>query len=207
MSDDRRLPPDPHGGPDRREYAAQDTSSEAYDRDEVRHDAHGGFKWGAAFFGWLVAVALTILLVGIVGAVLAAVGSSMNISQASAEAKAGTIGIASGVVLLVVLMIAYFAGGYVAGRMARFDGARQGLGVWILGIVVTILVAVIGGVFGSQYNIFERVNLPSIPVPADALTWGGVIAAVIILLGTLAAAIGGGKAGQRYHSKIDRTPV
>ena len=39
---------------------------------------------------------------------------------------AETIGLVGGALLLAALMIAYFAGGYVAGRMSRFDGARQG---------------------------------------------------------------------------------
>ena len=34
------------------------------------------------------------------------------------------------VVAAVVLFVAYVCGGYVAGRMARFDGIKQGLAVW-----------------------------------------------------------------------------
>ena len=44
----------------------------------------------------------------------------------------------------MALAVAYFAGGYVAGRMSRFDGARQGLGTWLLGLVVTVVLAVVG---------------------------------------------------------------
>jgi hypothetical protein len=58
--------------------------------------------------------------------------SGQQASQAATE-QADTIGIAGGIAMLVVLGIAYFAGGYVAGRMARFDGARQGVAVWIIG--------------------------------------------------------------------------
>ena len=42
-----------------------------------------------------------------------------------------TIGVGGAIAVLVVLMIAYYCGGYVAGRMARFDGLRQGVGVWM----------------------------------------------------------------------------
>ena len=41
-------------------------------------------------------------------------------------ATAEQIGLGGGILLLAVLAIAWFCGGYVAGRMARFDGARQG---------------------------------------------------------------------------------
>lgn len=172
-----------------------------------RREEHGGFKFGATFFGWLVAVALTVLLAGIIGAIATAVGSSVSVTQAEAEQQAGNIGLATAIVSLVVLIIAYFAGGYVAGRMARFDGARQGFGVWLFGLVVALIVAGIGAIFGSQYDVFDRVNLASIPVPTDALTIGGIIAVAAVLLGTALAAILGGKAGQRYHTKVDRTPL
>jgi uncharacterized integral membrane protein len=36
------------------------------------------------------------------------------------------------------------------------------------------------------------------------LTVGGIILLVAVVVGTLLAAMLGGKAGQRYHTKIDR---
>ncbi len=176
-------------------------------RDEtesMRREEYGGFNLGADFFGWLVAIALTILLTGIVGAIAAAANSSLHVDQTDAERKAGTLGIATAIALLLILMVAYYAGGYVAGRMSRYDGGRQGLGVWLIGVVVTLLVVGLGALFGSEYNIFQRVDLPSMPVPTDAATWGGLIALAAVLVGTLLAAFLGGKAGQRYHTKIDR---
>jgi hypothetical protein len=47
-------------------------------------------------------------------------------------------------VLLVLLLISYFAGGYVAGRMARFDGAKQGIAVWLWALIVAVIVAILG---------------------------------------------------------------
>jgi hypothetical protein len=41
-------------------------------------------------------------------------------------------------------------------------------------------------------------------VPTEALSWGGAITAAAVVLGTLLAAMAGGKVGQRYHSKVDR---
>ena len=93
--------------------------------------------------------------------------------------------------------VAYFAGGYVAGRMARFDGMRQGLGVWLIGLLVTLVVGAIGAAAGSEYDLFSRADLPSVPLSGDTLTTGGVIAAVALLVRTMLAAILGGKAGER----------
>jgi hypothetical protein len=171
---------------------------------EVRRERFGGLNSGAAFFGWLVAVAVSVLLTGIIGAVAAAIGNRTNITQSQAEHQAGTIGLVAAVVLLVVLMIGYYCGGYVAGRMSRFSGSRQGLGVWITGLIVTIAMIVLGAIFGQQYDIFNRVNLPRLPISSDALSTGGVVAALVVLVGTLLAALAGGSVGTHYHRRVDR---
>lgn len=178
-----------------------------HDQLEYRRAEFGGLKGGAVFYGWLISVAMTILLVGIVSAIASGVGSSLDVTKAQAQMQADNIGLSAAVAILVILMIGYFAGGYVAGRLARFDGARQGIGVWFLGLIITIIVVVVGGVFGSQYNIFERVNLPSIPIPDSTLSQGGIITLAAVLVGTLLTAFLGGVVGQRFHSKIDRAEI
>jgi len=169
-----------------------------------QREEYGGINWGAAFFGWLVAVGLGSLLVAILAAAGAAVGLTQNVSGSEASANAEEIGLGGAIALLVVLMIAYYCGGYVAGRMSRFDGARQGFGAWMFGIAVTILLALAAVILGSEYNVLEQLNLPSLPVGDATLTTGGAIALAAVVLGTLLAAIVGGKAGERYHRKIDR---
>lgn len=172
--------------------------------DTLAHDKFGGLNVGAAFFGWIVAIGVAILLTGIVGAILAAVGSSVEITQSDAERQAGTIGLSTAIVLLVILALAYYAGGYVAGRMSRFDGARQGVGVWVLGLIVTIIAIALGAIFGDQYNVLDRVDLPRIPISTEQLGWGAVIAGVAVVLVTLMSAILGGALGHRYHNRVDR---
>jgi len=171
--------------------------------DSYARDKFGGVNLGAAFFGWLVAMGIAILLSSIIGAITAAVGSSTDISQSAAERQAGTIGLAAGIVLVVVLLIAYYTGGYVAGRMSRFDGGRQGAAVWVIGLLVTILGVVLGVAFGSKYNILDRVSLPRMPIPTDQLTTGGVITGIAVLVGTLLVAMAGGRVGHRYHDRVD----
>ena len=167
------------------------------------YDKFGGTNVGAGIFGWLVAVAVAVLLTSVVGAVAAAIGDSQNITQSDAERQAGTVGLASAIVLLVVLLIGYYAGGYVAGRMSRFDGGRQGVLVWVIGVLVTVIAVALGWGFGAKYNLLDRVDLPRIPIPHDQLTWGGVLAGVIALVGTLLAAVAGGKVGRHYHDRVD----
>ena len=163
-----------------------------------QREEFGGINWGAAFFGWLVAVGLGALLVGL----LAAAGAAVGLADTTGDAT--EIGLGGAIALLVALAIAYFAGGYVAGRMSRFDGARQGAGTWLLGLAVTIVLAVVGAVLGSEYNVLERLELPAVPVGDSELATGGVLALVIVVVGTLIAAVAGGKAGERYHRKVDR---
>lgn len=168
-----------------------------------QREEFGGFHLGAACFGYLVAVGITVLLTGILSAAGAAIGLTET-SEAEVTANAETIGLVGGILLLAVIALAYYAGGYVAGRLSRFDGGRQGLGVWVLGLLVAIALGVLGAVAGSEYNVVERAGLPALPVGEQALTTAGIIATVVILAGTLLAAMGGGKAGERYHRKVDR---
>lgn len=172
--------------------------------DGEARERFGGMNLGACFFGWLVAIGSAVLLTSMVGAVLAAVGATVDVAQSDAERQAGTIGIAAGVVLLVVLMVGYYAGGYVAGRMSRFDGGRQGFGVWAIGLSVTLLAVGLGALFGTQYNLLDRVDLPRIPLSSEQMGWGAAVAAVAIVFGTLLAATLGGLIGRRYHDRVDR---
>ena len=159
-------------------------------RREVRarqREEFGGTNWGSAFFGWLVAVGMAALLT----ALLSAAGGAIGLTE-------------GGIVLLAILLIAYYSGGYVSGRMSRFDGGRQGLGVWIIGLLVTILLAVLGAIAGSEYNVLNQLNLPRIPIDEGSLTTGAVIALIAVVVGTLLAAMLGGKAGELYHRRVDR---
>lgn len=164
----------------------------------------GGVHFAPVFFGWLVAIGLGVLLTALMSAAGAVVGLTNPVSDAEAAANVEEIGIASVVALLVVLFLAYFAGGYVAGRLARFNGAKHGFGVWALALVVTVLLAVLGAVAGAEYNVLSGLNQPSIPVSGETLAGGGAIALAVVLVVTLIAAVLGGTTGMRFHKKVDR---
>lgn len=161
----------------------------------------GAIQWEAALFGWLAAVGLSALLVALVVGAGLAVGLT-ELDSAASE-KTDTLTLGGGIIIVVVLALAYLSGGYVAGRMARFDGWRQGLGVWILGVVAAVALALAGLIGGSEYNLLATLDLPRIPVDEGEVTTGGVIALLAVLAGTLAAAIGGGIAGERFHRAVD----
>lgn len=170
---------------------------------ERQHEKYGGLNIGAAFFGWLVAIGLAVLLTALLSAAGAAIGLT-ELSEDEARASADTISIVGGALLLLVLAIAYYAGGYVAGRMSRFDGTRQGIGVWAIGLIVTLLLAGLGAIAGSEYNVFAQLDLPRIPIDEGSLATGAIIALVAALVITLVAAALGGRLGESYHRKVDR---
>ena len=166
----------------------------------------GGLHMGSAFFGWLSAVGISVILLAILSAAGLAFGlynTLGNAQDAADEANTG-IGLGAAIALLVVLFIAYLAGGYVAGRMARFNGTKQGLGVWLWGVIVTVLAALAGLVLGTQYNVFDQLNLPALPVESGTATTAGLIALGAVLVVTLLGAVIGGKLGSRYHRRVDR---
>ncbi len=184
---------------------AHATRGAARDAVDAQRDRFGGIKWGAAFFGWLSANGLAVLLIALVSAAGVGLGLAQGVdSVGEATDQAAGIGLGGAIAALVVLFLAYLAGGYVAGRMARFDGVRQGLAVWLIGLLVVALLAVLGYVFGSQYNVLQQLNLPRIPVDEGTATTAGLVTLGAVLVGTLLGALLGGKLGTRYHRKVDR---
>jgi hypothetical protein len=173
---------------------------------ERQKEEHGGIKWGSAFFGFLAATGVGVLLTALVSAAGAAVGLATNTSTTQATKSSTTVGIVGGIALLVILFLAYYCGGYVASRMARFNGMKQGLAVWLWAVIIAIIVAVLAAVFGSKYNILSKLNsFPRIPVSEGDLTTGGIVAAVLLVVVTLAGAVLGGLAGMRFHRMVDKT--
>ena len=168
----------------------------------------GGMKFGSAFFGWLTATGMVVLLSALAAAIGAAVGLSAEtdlgaaLESAAANQSAGIIG---AVIMLAVLLLSYYAGGYVAGRMARFNGLKQGLAVWLWALIAAAVVVVLGLIYGSDIRSISQLNSVA-PLPEDlegvsAGTWIAVAASLVV---TLIGAVLGGLAGMRFHRRIDR---
>ncbi|HKU02967.1 MAG TPA: TIGR04086 family membrane protein [Arthrobacter sp.] len=169
----------------------------------------GGIKVGSAFFGWLAATGMAVLLTALVAAAGTAVGLANNtdVNEAVNQAaqNSGTVGLVGIIVLLVILFLSYYCGGYVAGRMARFNGAKQGLMVWVWALIAAIVVAILGLVAGQQFNVLANLNsFPRIPINEGQLTTTSIIAAIVVALVALVGAVLGGLAGMRFHRKVDR---
>ncbi|WP_091227187.1 hypothetical protein [Microbacterium sp. 3J1] len=187
--------------------ALRDDTRSLHDDVHRREKAEfGGFKFGSAFFGWLTAMGTTVLLTALVTAIGAAMGANSGTTpEEAADSAMGPLGIVAIIVIGVVLLVSYFAGGYVAGRMARFSGAKQGIAVWIWAIVAAIVVAVVSAIAGAQWDILGNLQgFPRIPVTPETATTTGILTAVGAAVVTLIGAILGGLAGMRFHRKVDR---
>ncbi|MFB7892011.1 hypothetical protein ACFC1I_07425 [Microbacterium sp. NPDC056044] len=218
LTQERPVHADRDGVPDVQEARrARDIDSvsehrEASLRDVVatrERERFGGIKFGSAFFGWLTALGALVALTAVVAAIGAATGltspQAVDDAAEAATSNLGTATIIGAIAIAVVLFVAYFAGGYVAGRMARFSGAKQGFAVWLWAIVMAIVVAVITLIAGSQWDILANVDIfPRIPVTADTATVTGILTAVGAAVITLVAAVLGGMAGMSYHRRVDR---
>ena len=167
-----------------------------------QRDRFGGIRWGSAFFGLLSAIGLAAILLGLAAAAGVAIGVSEIKDVANGDAD--TIGLGGAILVLAILALSWYCGGYVAGRMARFDGARQGIGVWVWTLVIGAALAIAALIGGSEYDVLQQLNLPNVAVGDQSLTTTGLVTLAAALVVTLLFAILGGKAGDLYHRRVDR---
>ncbi|WP_208543471.1 hypothetical protein [Rathayibacter sp. VKM Ac-2801] len=197
-------------GPEHRAPVDPDSAEAKQARAAARKDIHqrerdrfGGFKIGCAFFGWLAATGLAVLLTALVTAIGAAVIGTQDVTGDLA-ADPAAFGWAGAIALLVILLVAYYCGGYVAGRMARFSGAKQGVGVWAWAVVVAIVVGIVSAITGGSQALSAVSGFPTIPLDAGDATVAAIVTALAALVVALVGAVLGGLAGMRFHRRVDR---
>jgi hypothetical protein len=117
----------------------------ADEREDRLRDMYGGVDWLASFLGFVFVAVVGTLFSLISGLVLAPLGFSLDLSGGDFGAA-----VITGLVLVAVLIfLAYFFGGYVAGRLARFDGGRNGAMLLLWTFIAVALLVLAGGVFGG----------------------------------------------------------
>ena len=181
--------------------------SERRDVRRREEEAFGGVKVVCAFFGWLTATGMAVLLTALVAALGAGVGLVSDASEVVDAAGASTeeVGWAGVVLVLAVIALSYYSGGYVAGRMARFDGVRQGIAVFAWAVVAAVVIAVLSAVAGAEYDVLDRVDaFPRVPGDLGDLTLQAVVLLVGVVVVAAVAAAAGGLAGMHFHRRVDR---
>ena len=163
-------------------------------------DRFGGIDVPASLVGMLTALAMVVLLGGLVGAAVGAIGYQTGLSGSDVE----DISTASLIGGLVVLFVSYLVGGWAAGRIARYDGARNGLmtGIWTL--VLAAILSALGVWLGAEYDVLANVELPQW-FNEDAVTTAAVVSGAVAIATMLIGGLLGGLWGTRYHRLADQT--
>ena len=170
-------------------------------RRQERREFGGRIQWEAVFFGLLAAIGLTASLVAMVlGGMVAAGVTSFHEDRVSLIDHLMTGG---GAIAVAILALGYLAGGYVAARMARFDGKRQGLGVWLLSLLMALAVAITAWIAGGEIDPTKSITLPSNPIDEGPLGQSGWAILAVGVLVPLIFAIVGGALGERFHRAVD----
>ncbi len=182
---------------------AVEVRGEGIDVDRVRDDVgvteardrFGGVDVPAILAGMLAALGTAVLLATILG------GVGVASYQAGFDG-AQPLTIAGAVAGLVTVLISFLVGGWVAGRIARYDGGRNGLLTAVAFLLLAAVVSVLGAVLGNDADLFSRVNMPRWFSP-DATTPVALIAGLVALLVMLGAGWLGGRKGEQYHRRAD----
>jgi hypothetical protein len=181
----------------------------ADEREDRLRDMYGGVDWLASFLGFIFALVAAAFFSLIAGLVLAPLGFTPDLGGAQIGAA-----VITGLVLVGILVfLTYFFGGYVAGRLARFDGGRNGAMLLLWSFLAVAVLALAGGILsnflpagiaGGIRNFIQNNVLDTIGSLAEL----GVVGIIVAVCGLLLALLGGflgGRLGSRYHSEIDRT--
>lgn len=156
---------------------------------------YGGLDLPATLAGTVAALGTTVLVGGLVAGA-GTVGYQLGLEGKEELSVGGLVG------GLVTLVFGFLVGGWVAGRMARYDGGRNGImtAVWFL--LLAAATAALGAWVGKSYNAFERLQLPQW-FSANARSAAAVATGVLALAVMVFASWVGGRAGSRYHRRPD----
>jgi hypothetical protein len=166
-------------------------------------DRFGGADVVAGILGMFAALGTLVFL----GALLAAGAGEIpyQLNQIDVDGNLEEVEVIGAIVAIAVVFVSFFLGGWAAGRMARYDGGINGVGVALWFILLVAIFALLGAWVGPEYNAFAAAGLPDwfAQIGADDVTLKAIAGA---LAGVVAAVLGGGIGGQlgeQYHRRID----
>ena len=175
-------------------------TADPYSGIAAARDRFGGIDIPASLVGMLTGFSTTLILAGLIGAALGAVDYKTGL-----EADAKDIAIGTMIGAVAVLFVGFFVGGWAAGRMARYDGARNGFAAGIWALILAAILAAPGWISGD-YDIFRNVDLPQW-LSTDEFTTYAIITGIAAIAAIFVGAVLGGLWGERYHRRADRTIV
>jgi len=156
----------------------------------------GGVDIPATLAGMLAALGTAVVLGGLLAAA-GAFGYQLGLKDAPTKLSLG--GLIGG---LVTLFVAFIIGGWVAGRVARYNGGLNGLLTALWFVLLAALMGGLGAWQGAKYNVFAGVHLPQW-FSRNALGTGALLSGLVALVVMLGAGWLGGGLGGRYHRRAD----
>jgi hypothetical protein len=179
-----------------------------YTRDERLRDVYGGVDWLASFIGCVFALVCgTVLLLLVSGLVLGPLGFTLDLGGRELD----TVAITGLAIVGFILFLAFFVGGYVAGRLVRFDGGRNGAATVGWGVLLSVIFAVFGFLLtglvpGVVFDLLRDLQNGVLSVAGNLVTLGLVGAGIVVgaLLLMLLGGYLGGRFGNHYHARIDQ---
>jgi hypothetical protein len=165
----------------------------------------GGIDTPAALGGMFAALGMLGLLIAVTS--VAAIPLQLNAIDTRGEIL--ELGRAGVVVATLVILTSFILGGWVAARMARFDGVINGVGV-ALWMLLLVAVSAAAGIFlDARYNLFQRAGLPDwfSQIRGDDVTTLAMVAAVLAIAAVFTGSMIGGWAGNGYNRKVDSAMV
>ncbi|MEX2274558.1 MAG: YrzE family protein [Actinomycetota bacterium] len=197
------YPPNP--APTRSDRPVTERPS-ARDERVVRLEARsrfGGISFGGSLAGMLTALAATLVLGGLVGAAIGGIAYETGVEDAAGNEL--TIG--SVIAGIAVLFLAFAIGGWVAGRIARYDGLRNGAMVAVWFLALGAILTALGAWAAAEYNVLVQADLPNWFdrwFTTDQVTAGAVISGIVAIVVAFIGGMLGALWGERYHRKADR---
>jgi hypothetical protein len=153
----------------------------------------GGLDVPAALAGMLAALGL-ITLLGAAAAAVVAIRHDDGVARS-------TLWNAGWITSAAIVALALVVGGWVAGRMGRYDGIANG---WLSAFLLVLLMGGLGAIghwADDRWSLLERVQAPDWAV--HPTRFGEAVAAVLAVAVVLVASALGGTLGSAYHRRAD----
>jgi hypothetical protein len=168
---------------------------------------YGGADFGASLSGFFAGLGA----LAFVGALIAAGANELDyqLNLIDLEGEVAEASVVGAIVALVVVFLTFLFGGWVAGRMSRFEGGKNGLGAGLWLLVFSAIFALLGALVGPEFNAFGPAGLPDwfSSIRGDVRTPAALILAALFVVAALLGGYFGGKLGERYNQRVDTTLV
>lgn len=167
----------------------------------------GGADLGASLSGFFAGLGALVFSGSLVAAGANELDYQLNLIDI--EGVVGEASMIGAVVAIVVVFLTFLFGGWVAGRMSRFEGGKNGLGAGLWLLVFSAIFALLGALVGPELNAFGPAGLPDwfSAIRSDVRTTGALVLAVVFGAAALLGGYLGGRIGERYNQRVDTSLV